>query len=199
MTVKRLAALGLLFTLACDSAPASQPMPMAAATGGSGTGLAQDATLQQINALFGASIPVGGSGTGLCQDASLQALYNLIAGGSPGTPVTAATVIGGQTYNLLVSDGVIRFDTSNNLGTATADMHAGAFIGQTVTFYWWAWSSEAGQPVPPTVVAPAGGIKMVGYGGQATSGAAGLVTSSAITTPGSSYTLKWDGTEWATP
>src|ERR1019366_946214 len=47
--------------------------------GGSGTGLAQDATVQAIIALYGVSIPQGGSGTGLCQDASLQALYLLIA------------------------------------------------------------------------------------------------------------------------
>lgn len=197
--MKRLALLALL-CLACDSTPSAPPAPNTpslATTGGSGTGLAQDATVQQIIALYGASIPQGGSGTGLCQDASLQALYTLISG-SPGTPVTAATVIGGQTYNLLASDGVIRFDTSNNLGTATADMHAGSFIGQTVTFYWWAWSSEAGQPVPPTVNVNAG-FKMVPFSGQATSGAAGLVTSTAMTTPGSSYTLKWDGTEWTTP
>lgn len=198
--MKRLAWL-LLLALACNAAPQPQKAapdatltPMAAATGGSGTGLAQDATVQQINKLFGASIPVGGSGTGLCQDASLQALYTLIAG-SPGVPQTAATVVSGQTYTLLASDSVIRFDTTGGT-TATADMHAGGYIGQPVTFYWWAWSvADAGGPTPPTVNAPAG-ISVVPYSGQATSGAAGLVSTTAITTPGASFTLKWDGTEW---
>lgn len=44
------------------------------AHGGSGTGLAQDATLQAILAKLGVSTPSGGSGTGFAQDASLQAL-----------------------------------------------------------------------------------------------------------------------------
>jgi hypothetical protein len=54
------------------------------AVGGSGTGLAQDATLQAIIAALGGAVPDGGSGTGLAQDASLQALYDLIAGGGGG-------------------------------------------------------------------------------------------------------------------
>ncbi|MHB8331501.1 MAG: hypothetical protein ACYDDA_04930 [Acidiferrobacteraceae bacterium] len=200
--MKRLALLTLL-CLACQSQPAAQQVlpdattPMAAATGGSGTGLAQDATVQQIIKLYGASIPQGGSGTGLCQDASLQALYNLISV-SPGLPCTSATVTSGQTYSLLASDCVVRFDTTGGT-TATADMHAAAFVGQTVTFYWWAWAApDAGGPTPPTVNVNAG-FAMVPYSGQSMSGAAGLVTTSAITAQGSSYTLRWDGTEWTVP
>jgi hypothetical protein len=56
--------------------------------GGSGTGLAQDATIQAIIAALGGAVPDGGSGTGLAQDASLQALYDLIAGGGSNPWVT---------------------------------------------------------------------------------------------------------------
>ncbi len=200
--MKRLALLTLL-CLACQSQPAAQQVlpdattPMAAATGGSGTGLAQDATVQQIIKLYGASIPQGGSGTGLCQDASLQALYNLISV-SPGLPCTSATVTSGQTYSLLASDCVVRFDTTGGT-TATAGMHAGVYVGQRVTFYWWAWTSpDGGTPTAPTINAPSG-VSMVPCSGQTASGAAGLVSTQTMPSPGAGCEEMWDGTEWTIP
>lgn len=48
--------------------------------GGSGNGVAQDATLQAVLAKLGLSTPQGGSGTGIAQDASLQVLLTVIGG-----------------------------------------------------------------------------------------------------------------------
>lgn len=104
---------------------------------------------------------------------------------------TAATVDSAQVYPLLVTDSIIRFDTTGGT-TATANMHAPAFIGQRVTFYWWAWG---GGQVAPTINADAGNT-MVPFSGQATSGAGGLVATTTISTPGATYTLEWSGTEW---
>ena len=115
------------------------------------------------------------------------------SGGGGGGAGTAATVTSGETYDVLTTDAIVRFDTSG--GTAAiADLFASsdAFIGQRVTFYWWAWNDEQ---TPPQINAN-GSDKMVPYSGQSTSGAAGLVTNTAITTPGDSFTLVWDGTEW---
>jgi len=50
-------------------------------SGGSGTGLAQDATGQEILQALGLTTPQGGSGTGLLQDATLQDIANAISGG----------------------------------------------------------------------------------------------------------------------
>lgn len=107
---------------------------------------------------------------------------------------TAATVIGGQNYFMAATDTVIRFDTSNGLGTATANMTGASFIGQRITFYWWAWG---GGQIPPTIQGVVSGAKIAPFGGQQASGAAGLVGSTNITTPGASFTLEWTGTEWA--
>lgn len=104
---------------------------------------------------------------------------------------TSATVTSGTAYSLLATDTVIRFDTTGGT-TATANMIAPTYIGQRVTFYWWAWG--AGQ-VAPTINVDAG-HKMVPFSGQASSGAAGLATTTTISTPGAAYTLEWDGTEW---
>jgi hypothetical protein len=158
---------------------------------GTGTGQAQDATAQCIAAAYGLTIPTGGTGTGLCQDATLQAILGAISGG--GGAKTAATVISGQTYNLLVTDAVIRFDTSGGT-TGTANMHAPGYIGQQVTFYWWSWGVSQ---IAPTMNVDAG-HKMVPFSGQAIAGAAGLVTTDTISTPGASITREWDGTEWTT-
>ena len=106
---------------------------------------------------------------------------------------TAATVVSGQTYNLLTTDAVIRFDTSGGT-TGTANMHAPSYIGQQVTFYWWSWN---GAQAAPTMNVDAG-HKMVPFSGQASAGAAGLVTTDTISTPGASITREWDGTEWTT-
>lgn len=157
---------------------------------GTGTGQAQDATAQCIAAAYGLTPPVGGTGTGLCQDATLQAILGAISGGGGGAK-TAATVVSGQTYNLLTTDAVIRFDTSGGT-TGTANMHAPGYIGQQVTFYWWSWN---GTQAAPTMNVDAG-HKMVPFSGQASAGAAGLVTTSTISTPGAAYTLEWNGTEW---
>lgn len=51
------------------------------ATGGTGTGLGQDATVQQMLKKLGLSIPQGGTGTGLAQDATFQKLLEAIGGG----------------------------------------------------------------------------------------------------------------------
>jgi hypothetical protein len=159
---------------------------------GTGTGQAQDATAQCIAAAYGLTIPTGGTGTGLCQDATLQAILGAISGGGGGAK-TAATVVSGQTYNLLTTDAVIRFDTSGGT-TGTANMHAPGYIGQQVTFYWWSWN---GAQAAPTMNVDAG-HKMVPFSGQAIAGAAGLVTTDTISTPGASITREWDGTEWTT-
>lgn len=121
-----------------------------------------------------------------------QALDEVAAGTRVAS--TAATVAAGAVYTLRSTDAFIRFDTSGG-AVATANLLPGAFIGQTVTFYWWAWSAGL---IPPVVNAPAGAA-MVPFTGQASSGAGGLVATTAITTPGASYTLQWDGTEWITP
>ena len=159
-------------------------------TGGTGEGQAQDATLQQILlALGGGPIPQGGTGEGLAQDATLQLILAAIHGGGGGAE-TAVTIDSGATTSLLATDTAIRFDTTGGT-TATAQMIAPSYIGQKWTFYWWAWG--AGQ-VPPTILAPPG-IKIVPFGGQASSGAAGLVTSTTISTPGASFSVEWNGTE----
>ena len=107
---------------------------------------------------------------------------------------TEATVVSGQTYTLLPTDCIIRFDTTGDAGTATADMVAPSYVGQRITFYWWAWSASQ---VAPTINVNAG-AKLVPFSGQATSGAAGLVTSTTISTPGASLTEVWDSVEWTT-
>ena len=199
--MKRLASLlAACLALSCNSpAPPAASQPDAttsmSATGGTGTGLAQDATAQAILAKLGLTTPQGGSGTGLCQDATLQILLANIGGG--GIAGTCPTVTSGSTSTLLRTDACVRFDTTG--GTpATVDMIAPGFIGRRITFYWWAWAGDAGGPTPPTVVADSG-HSMVPFSGQATSGAAGLVSTSTINTPGASYTLLWDGTEWTKP
>ena len=191
-----------------DASEAATPAPTTSATSvtekesvrfgsgacvpGTGTGQAQDATAQCIAAAYGLTPPVGGTGTGLCQDATLQAILGAISGGGGGAK-TAATVVSGQTYNLLTTDAVIRFDTSGGT-TGTANMHAPGYIGQQVTFYWWSWN---GAQAAPTMNVDAG-HKMVPFSGQASAGAAGLVTTDTISTPGASITREWDGTEWTT-
>jgi hypothetical protein len=62
-------------------------------TGGSGTGWAQDATIQAMIAKLGSSTPSGGSGVGWAQDASLQALLLLIGGGGVGPVITVPTTL----------------------------------------------------------------------------------------------------------
>jgi hypothetical protein len=52
-------------------------------TGGSGTGLGQDATVQAIIGLFATPTPIGGDGKGVAQDASLQELLAIISGVTP--------------------------------------------------------------------------------------------------------------------
>jgi hypothetical protein len=158
---------------------------------GTGDGLAQDATLQQILlALGGGPIPQGGTGMGLAQDATLQLILLAISGGGGGAK-TAATVVSGETYDCLSTDTAIRFDTTGGT-TATAVLPSPIYIGQQITFYWWAWS---GAQVVPTINTSAG-KSLVPFSGQASSGAAGLAATTTISTPGASFVLEWNGTEW---
>ena len=191
MSVKRLAALGLLFTLATCSAfacKAKTPAPpqdfdataadastdvadegdagpsqpdagtacivypdilksSMAAVGGSGTGLAQDATVQQIIKLYGASIPQGGSGTGLCQDASLQALYLLIA----------AQLDAGSGSSVVQLDGNVIGPSNNNqvVKIQNQPVAAGSSSGQVWIFNGTNW-------VPGFASIDAGSIQLAG-------------------------------------
>ena len=112
-------------------------------------------------------------------------------GGGGGITETAVTISSGQTTSLINTDTAIRFDTSGGT-TATADMIAPSFVGQRWSFYWWNW--DPNTLTPPTINAPAG-IKMIPFAGQASPGAAGLVSSTTISTPGASFELEWNGTE----
>ncbi len=118
------------------------------------------------------------------------ALVSAMAGGGGGHK-TAMTVRSGQSYICLATDTAIRFDTTGGT-TATARLPVPMYVGQAVTFYWWAWG--AGQAAPTINVDPGHG--MVPFSGQATSGAGGLVTTTTISTPGAAFTLEWNGTEW---
>ena len=114
---------------------------------------------------------------------------------TPGPPPegfpTAQTITQGQTKTLRVTDAAIIFDTSAGAqATATADMITPLFIGQEWTFSWFVWGT---MMTPPTIVAPAG-ILMVPFSGMPSSGTGGLVSTTTISTPGASYTLKWNGT-----
>jgi len=106
------------------------------------------------------------------------------------------TVTSGQTATLLPTDGVL-FDTSNSAdaGTATAVLPSTPGAGECHPTLWKVWASS---PVPPRIAANAvdGGALMVPYAGMAASGAAGLSTWTANTTPGSPATWCWDGSEW---
>lgn len=160
---------------------------------GSGTGAAQDATLQLIILALGgpvAGMP-NGSGTGLAQDASLQQILALIGGGGS-TPGTEHTVIGGVTYTIAKTDAIIEFDSSNGMlpeALLPADAAHGLFVNRTITFVWTAWN---GAQVPPEI--SGNGNDVVAYSGM--SGSSTYVATTNITTPGGSYTLKWDGTNW---
>jgi hypothetical protein len=107
-----------------------------AAHGGTGTGLAQDATVQAIIALYGASIPQGGTGTGLCQDASLQALYLLIAAQLDGGGSSSGG--GGSVVQL---DGNVIGPSNNNqvVEVQNQAVSAGSASGQVWIFNGTAW------------------------------------------------------------
>jgi hypothetical protein len=160
-------------------------------TGGSGNGVAQDATLQGMIAKLGGGTPQGGTGTGIAQDATLQALLLLI--GSGGAVGTIVTVPGGTSYNVKASDVLVKMDSSNGsapkavLGQVTAPV-----LGERHAFFWFAWG--AGQ-VPP-VISAGEAVKLSPWGGMVSSGAAGLVPQTDIATVGASITYQWDGAEW---
>ena len=103
------------------------------------------------------------------------------------------SILGGATYTLLPTDTAIIFDTSNG-STATAQMLAPSYIGQRWTFYWYNWNAVS--PVAPTILMPAG-LATVPFTGQSTPGSAGLVASTTISTPGASFSIVWDGTQFA--
>ncbi len=123
----------------------------------------------------------------------IEALLAAVAasGGSGGT---AQTVVSGETVTLLPSDRVVRFDTSGGT-TATANMVAGTSPGQRVLFFWFDWVPAT--PTAPTINAPAGQNIAPATGLLATHGSAGLVTTTTMPTPGATFALTWDGTEWA--
>jgi hypothetical protein len=159
---------------------------------GSDTGPAQDATLQAIIVALGGPIlgMPNGSGTGLAQDASLQQILALIGGGGS-LPATAHTVLGGATYAIALTDGIILFDSSNGL-RPIAQLPAGGaglFVDRTITFVWVAWN---GAQVPPEI--DGNGNSVVAFSGMPAS--ATYVATTNITTPGAAYTLKWDGANW---
>ena len=107
---------------------------------------------------------------------------------------TAATVTEGATYTVKASDIIVLMDTSGGAqATATADLAPGTYIGETHTFIWYGWGLAN---TPPTITGT-GGATMMPYAGMASSGAAGLVASNTINTPGGFYTLRWNGTFWA--
>jgi hypothetical protein len=106
---------------------------------------------------------------------------------------TAATVIGGETYDAQPTDTVFRADSSNG-EQPVIQLTTPTYIGQKFTVYWEAWATGAGQPVGPLVIAPSG-IKMQSVNGQSVSGSAGLVTETTLTTPGGEFTWEWTGTE----
>jgi len=109
---------------------------------------------------------------------------------------TTATVVSGQTYAILPTD-IVRMDTSNSADAGGLKVVLPSNPGnqQIITTCWLGWATS---PVPPTVCASAvdGGAVMQPYSGQAASGAAGMTTWTAITTPGTCPSWKWDGTEW---
>jgi hypothetical protein len=116
--------------------------------------------------------------------------------GGAGSNATSATVSGGQTYQVLNTDSVIKFDSSNAqqpiavLPNPTANTTPA--IGETHTFIWWNW--EVSQ-VPPVIKAGgAQGLTPV----TGMTAAATTVVQSNLTQVGQSATYKWTGTEWVT-
>jgi len=123
-----------------------------------------------------------------------QALDDLSAGGSEGA-LTAHTVLGGVTYAMTATDREIIADSSNGSQPVIqmTQPASGWEIGETFDFSWFAWDTGVGQPVGPEIIAPAG-VKMVPYDGQSVSGVGGLVSSTVVTTPGDTMSLRWNGT-----
>lgn len=160
-------------------------------TVGSDSGLAQDATLQAIIIALGGPVAgPNGSGTGLAQDASLQQILALIGGGA--LVPTSHTVIGGVTYAIVATDGIILFDSSNGLQPVAklpADAAHGLFVGRRIVFVWVAW--DASQ-VAPEIDGNGNGV--VAYSGMPASATYAATTTES--TPGGFYTLEWDGANW---
>lgn len=98
---------------------------------------------------------------------------------------------GAVTYAMLAGDRFANMDTSAGL-VATATLGNATGKGTCHTFRWWNWNDAM---VPPAITSDAG---MIPFAGPSTGGAAGLVTSTSITTPGSPFTLCADGQEWVT-
>ena len=116
-------------------------------------------------------------------------------GGGGGGSGTAPTVIGGQTYNVQLSDAVVLLDSSNGLAAPVAVLPAPSFIGETHSFMWYAWDA---RQLPPSIRASAtlNARKMTPYGGLNASGAAGLVGATSITATGGFMTIKWTNAGW---
>lgn len=127
----------------------------------------------------------GATGVGTTGATGSQGTTGATGAGVVGTSVT---ITSGQTTTLLATDTAIIFDTSGGT-TATADMIAPSYIGQTWTFSWLFYGAS---PVPPTINAP-GGVSMVPFSGQSASGI--FVSTTTINTPGASWSLRWNGTQ----
>jgi hypothetical protein len=115
---------------------------------------------------------------------------NAGGGGGSGGVVTVATITGNTTKTISGTDRIVKFDTSNG-NTATAKFPTTPFIGETHTFFWFAWNVSQ---VPPQI--NGNGNSMTPATGMASSGLGGLVTSTSIPTPGGFITYQWDGSEW---
>ena len=127
----------------------------------------------------------GATGVGTTGATGSQGTTGATGAGVVGTSVT---ITSGQTKTLLATDTAIIFDTSGGT-TATADMIAPSYIGQTWTFSWMFYGAS---PVPPTINAP-GGVSMVPFSGQSASGV--FVSTTTLNTPGASWSLRWNGTQ----
>ena len=119
----------------------------------------------------------------------LEALVASIINGT-GLGYTFANVVGGQTYAVKTTDRYVRISSDGGHAAPVLNLPAPTYIGEQHTFFWEFWDISE---VPPVVNATAGKT-LVPFSGLASSG--GTLTTSAITTPGASYTLEWDGAEW---
>jgi hypothetical protein len=113
-----------------------------------------------------------------------EALDELAAGGGAGGGSTSFTVIGGVTYPMKQTDGIINLDSSNG-SQPVVDLWPTPLTGQSVSLVW-----SAGNSVLPKY--DGNGKLVADYAG----GNQVLVANSVISTPGGFTTLKYDGTVW---
>lgn len=97
--------------------------------GGSGTGLAQDATIQAMIGAMGGSPPQGGDGVGAAQDASLQALYTLLSGGGA---AALTAILKNRAQNLVTTNQLGIVGGGNLVPPVTLTMVASGKLRVTV-------------------------------------------------------------------